>query len=330
MADDLLTARSNLLRRLRKFFYDRRFLEVETPLLADEVIAELHIEPLLVDVESTARRASRCDAATKNSRDATRPTAQREFFLQASPELHMKRLLADGAEAIFQITRSFRGGERGALHRPEFTIVEWYRRGDDMQAGIELLDALCQAMLDTPPAVRTSYAAAFERHVGVDPYTASAVQLADRAAALDVAVPDDFPSDDRDAWLNLLLATRVEPNLGTEAPEILVDYPAGQAALAKIRDGDIPVAERFELYVGGVELANGYHELTDAAELRRRLEAVNAARTADGRRKLPLPESLLAVMERGLPDCAGVALGFDRLLMVALGANSIDEVVALR
>jgi len=315
---DILQQRSELLQRLRQFFLNRSFVEVETPLLSSEVIPELHIEPLTVDIQPTPT----------TSRDATH---RRNAWLQASPELHMKRLLADGMKAIFQITRSFRAGEQGPLHHPEFTIVEWYRTGDDMQAGIQLLDQLCQQLLSTASAKRTSYAEAFERYVGICPHTSTANQFAEQAKVLKIATPVGMNRDDRDEWLNLLLATRVEPKLGHEAPEILSDYPASLAALAKVerREDGIEVARRFELYWHGIELANGYDELTDANELRTRLESVNAARQADGRQALPLPESLFTAMKTGLPDCAGVALGFDRLVMLACGAESIKEVMPL-
>jgi lysyl-tRNA synthetase class 2 len=294
---DALKERADLLRRLRDFFNTCGFLEVETPLVADEVIPELHIEPL-------------------------RLTSSQ--FLQASPELHMKRLLADGAKAIFQVTHSFRAGERGKLHHPEFTMVEWYRVGDDMQAGISLLDELMQSLLQTPPAKRTTYAEAFEQHAGINPHEASIEEL----AAMEDA-PAEMKRTDRDEWLNLILAKSVEPQLGRNRPEIIYHYPASQAALAKTATSPAghEVAERFELYYRGIELANGYHELCDPAEQRRRFEEVNAARVADGRPALPIPENLLKAMEKGLPDCTGVALGFDRLAMLATGADSIHDVM---
>lgn len=305
---EILKRRGELLRKLREFFYDRGFVEVETPLLSSEVVPELHIEPIIVD-----------------SRDST-STAR---FLQASPELHMKRLLAEGMPAMFQVTRSFRADEIGQLHNPEFTLVEWYRAGDDMAEGIKLLDALMQAVVDAPPLLRTTYAAAFETYLNICPHSASCEQLAKCAAANDVTA-EGTNAEDRDEWLNLLLATRIEPRLGLQGPEILYEYPASQASLAKKKrlDTGIEVAERFELYWQGVELANGFHELTDAAEQRLRFETVNKARVADGRPALPLPESLLAAMERGLPDSTGCALGFDRLAMLALGAREIADVMA--
>lgn len=298
-----LEKRADLLRRLRDFFHTRNFLEVDTPLLSPEIIPELHIEPIRTDDGS---------------------------FLQASPELHMKRLLAAGAKAIFQVSRSFRANELGKLHNPEFTIVEWYRTGDDMRAGIDLLDELTQSLLGTQPALRTSYAQAFEKTLNLCPHRATLDELSAAAKKGNVDVPTNMDGTDRDEWLNLLLATRVEPQLGRDRPEIIYHYPASQASLAKVVSTDVgqDVAERFELYYRGIELANGFHELSDATEQRRRFEAVNTARAADGRPALPLPESLLAALEHGLPDCTGVALGFDRLAMLAASAKSIDEVIA--
>ncbi len=303
----VLRQRAELLRKLREFFYAHEFVEVETPFLASEVIPELHIEPIAVELCSTE-----------------------VWWLQASPELHMKRLLAAGATAIFQITRSFRAGERGRLHNPEFTMVEWYRTDDDMQAGMDLLDDLIQTLLGTPPAKRTTYAAAFQQYVGICPHAATPTDLASAATSRGISVPDGMDAADRDEWLNLLLATLVEPQLGRDRPEVLYHYPATQAALAQVvaTEAGHEIAERFELYYRGVELANGYHELADSAELRERFTAVNAARIADGRAALPMPERLLASLEHGQPDCTGVALGFDRLVMLVIGATLIDEVVA--
>jgi elongation factor P--(R)-beta-lysine ligase len=298
-----LQQRAVLLRTLRKFFDERGFFEVETPLLAKEVIPELHIEPI---------RAAAGE------------------FLQSSPELYMKRLVASGATAIYQVTRSFRQDERGPLHNPEFTIVEWYRVGDDLQAGMNLLDELVQLLLTTRPAERTSYAAAFQRALNIDPHTATIAELAAAAKAGGISVPSETQADDRDEWLNLLLAMRVEPLLGHDGSEILYHYPASQASLATVvmTDDRHQIAERFELYYRGIELANGFHELGDAAELRRRFENVNARRAADGRDALPLPESLLLALEHGLPTCTGCAIGFDRLAMLATGSTSIDNVIA--
>jgi lysyl-tRNA synthetase class 2 len=299
---EVLEQRSALLRRLREFFYERGFIEVETPLLASDVIPELHIEPI----------ETQCGS-----------------FLQASPELHMKRVLAAGAKAIFQVTRSFRAGERGRLHNPEFTIVEWYRVGDDLQAGMNLLDELVQSLMVVPPAQRSTYAEIFQRAAAICPHTATSAQLAAAVESAGFALPTGMHQADSDEWLNFLLATLVEPELGRKRPEIVYHYPASQASLAKVvaSSSGYDVAERFELYYRGIELANGFHELTDASELRRRFESVNAARLASSSRALPLPEQLLAALNHGLPDCTGCALGFDRLAMLSTGAASIDDVM---
>lgn len=297
-----LAERAKLLRSLRAFFDSQGLIEVETPLVASEIIPELHIDPMQLA-------------------DGT--------FLQSSPELHMKRLLAAGAESIYQVTRSFRSGERGTLHNPEFTIVEWYRLGDDMVTGIDRLDALMQALLGTQPAIRMSYGEAFERAFQFCPHSASSVEMTAAAEKAGLEIPEGVATTDRDGLLNFLLATRVEPELGRDRPEIIYHYPASQASLAKIvqsADGH-EVAERFELYFRGIELANGFHELADADELRSRFEKVNIDRAVDGRSTLPMPERFLAAVEK-LPDCTGVALGFDRLAMLAVGATTIDDVVA--
>ncbi len=306
-----LKRRSELLRKTREFFEDRGFLEVETPLLSADVVVDRHLDPIAVTLPDDPRR----------------PDAGRRLWLQTSPEFGMKRLLAAGAGPIFQITRAFRSGEVGPLHNPEFTMVEWYRAGDSMRDGMNLLAELADCLLGRGLAESTSYAHAFEQFVGVNPHTAPLGALKAAADRLGVSPPASL-GNDRDGWLDLLLAERVQPQLGRSRPTILFDYPASQAALAQVRADDPPVAERFELYIDGVELANGYHELFDAAVLRERIAAANAARAADGKPTLPAESRLLAAMEAGLPDCTGVALGFDRLVMIAAGAKTLAEVMA--
>lgn len=286
--------RAELLAKLRTFFTARRFTEVSTPSVDPEIIPEAHIDPYEVPGLG---------------------------FLQASPEMNLKRLLCAGSGPIFEVAKCFRRGERGRLHRPEFTMIEWYRPGDDMQAGMTLLDELMQHLLGSFPARRTSYRKAFERALQIDPHTAAIKDL-QRLAGEAI--------EDRDELLNWLLAKYVEPLLGVQTPEFIYHYPASQSALAAIVTDDrgTRVAERFELYYRGMELANGYHELTDPVELRERFETANAIRSADGRPALPMPETLLAAMTSpGLPPSSGVALGFDRVVMLAVGAESIDEVV---
>ena len=322
-----LRLRAQLLRSVREFFDERGFLEVETPILSADTVVDRHLDPFWVE-----------DSAGQS-------VSSRRLWLQTSPEFAMKRLLAAGGEAIYQITRAFRRDERGAMHNPEFTIVEWYRVGDGLPEGMRLLGDLAESVLGRGRARPISYREAFERHVGINPHTAAVDEIERAVRDKGIEPPagpnlmDTAPMD-RDGWLDLLLVECVEPHLGRSdldgndsngaRPAILYDYPAGQAALARIREDkeNGPIAERFELYVDGIELANGYHELTDADELRRRNADVNRRREADGKAKLPENSRLLAAMEAGLPASTGVALGFDRLVMVAAGAKSIAEVMS--
>ena len=320
-----LRRRAELLRAVRAFFDQRGFLEVEPPLLSADTVVDAFIEPIGVERRTAADPVPANDGVDRGESDARRPAC---WWLQTSPEFAMKRLLAAGGEAIYQITRAFRRGERGAWHNPEFTIVEWYRVGDDMSRGMQLLSDLCQALLGRPPAEHVSYREAFDRWAGIDPLQEPLARIRRRAAELGVCVPAGIDPADRDAWLDVLLTECVAPRLGRERPTILYHYPASQAALARVVDGQPPVAERFELFVDGIELANGYHELTDADELRRRMRQANARRVADGRQALPEQSRLLDALEAGLPPSTGVALGLDRVLMIAVGAGRIDEVIA--
>lgn len=307
-----LERRAELLRAVRFFFEQREFMEVETPLLSHDSAVERHLDPLAVHLFDDPRE--RENGST--------------LWLQTSPEFGMKRLVAAGATAIYQITRAFRGGEKGRWHNPEFTIVEWYRVGDAMHEGMQLLDAFAQATLGRGPAEHLSYAEVFRRQLGVDPHRCSLNQL--RALALERGCEPQasWAPEDRDTWLDWLLVSHIEPTLGLERPVILFDYPASQAALAQIRPHPVPVAERFELYVDGVELANGYHELLDPESLSSRARQANRARVADGKYRVPAESRLLAAMRHGLPPCTGVALGFDRLVMVAVQARELSEVMA--
>jgi elongation factor P--(R)-beta-lysine ligase len=238
----------------------------------------------------------------------------------------------------------FRNGETGRRHNPEFTMLEWYRVGDDHHAQMDVTEAFVRAMLQHsemqseraqavlagPAFQRLSYDDAFDQCTGIKPLTAPTHELHALAARKQLTPPPGLAKDDRDGWLNWLLAELIEPQLGREVPVFLCDYPATQAALAKThrRDDGVDVAHRFELYIDGIEFCNGYHELTDAAILRERIEAQSALRAAAGYRPLPHHSRLLDAMESGLPESSGVALGFDRLLMFALGTETIDDVIA--
>jgi lysyl-tRNA synthetase class 2 len=218
----------------------------------------------------------------------------------------------------------------GRLHNPEFTILEWYQVGEGLDDAITVTEALFKTLVGAPPFRKTTYREAF-KPLGVDPHTATIQELRELALSKSPSAVEPFESDDRDEWLNVLLAMCVEPTLGIDAPEVLYHYPATQASLAKtvVDDGGAEVALRFEIYWRGMELANGYEELTDAVELRRRLELANTQRVAAGWPVVPMPELLLSEMVKpGLPPCAGVAIGFDRVVMLAKGAQSIGEVRA--
>jgi lysyl-tRNA synthetase class 2 len=240
----------------------------------------------------------------------------------------MKRLLAAGTGDIWQLCKVFRRGEAGRNHNPEFTLLEWYRLGFDqhqlMAEIAELVSALVPGLARAPEHL--TYRDAFLRHAGLDPFRSSA---ADCAAAL--AKAGRHPPAgalDQDAWLDLLAGEIVYPVLGRGGLTFIYDYPASQAALARVRAGEPPVAERFEAFLHGVELANGFHELADAAEQRRRFEADQAYRRDHGLMDVPMDEHLLTGLAQGLPDCSGVALGFDRLVMIAAGAGSLAEILA--
>jgi elongation factor P--(R)-beta-lysine ligase len=302
-----LRRRSDLLRRLRAFFERHGLLEVETPLLSADTVVDRHLDPFCLPAG---------------------PGLDRPRWLQTSPEFCMKRLLAAGGPSIYQVTRAFRQDEQGPLHNPEFTIVEWYRVGDNLADGMRFLSDLCEELLQRGPAELLSYREAFQRHAGLDPLEITTADLVAAVRAAGVMAPESLSPQDRDTWLDLVLSERVQPQLGLVRPAIVYGYPASQAALARQSYDDPRVAERFELYVSGIELANGYHEMLDADEFQRRSTAANAQRHADGKPRLPAQNRLLAAMRAGLPPCTGVALGFDRLVMLAAAARSVAEVIA--
>ena len=306
-----LHARAALLARIRAFFAAAGVLEVETPLLS---------------------RAAATDPALASLRvTGDLPDRDGGWYLHTSPEFAMKRLLAAGSGPIWQLCRVFRDGERGRLHHPEFSLLEWYRPGWETDRLMDEVADLARAALERPelPARRVAYRDLFRDELGLDPWTASLDDL--RTAAVRAAIPDAATLDlDRDGWLDLLLTQCLEPGLGRDALTFLHDYPPSQAALARLRrdaDGQT-VAERFELYLDGIELANGFGELTDAAEQAARFDRDLERRRALGLSRPPRDDRLLAALAAGLPDSAGVALGIDRLLMLATGASRIDAVLA--
>jgi lysyl-tRNA synthetase class 2 len=304
---EALAHRAALLGMTRAFFAARCVLEVETPILSAGGVTDPQIESMTTCV-------------------ADAPGAR---YLSTSPEYAMKRLLASGSGDIFQICKAFRDGERGRWHNPEFTLLEWYRLGFDDQALMREVDELVRSLLlprrRLAPAEHLRYADALAQHAGVDAHDASDAELSAAAAAHGIRCEASL---DRDARLDLLMAFVVGPKLGLDRPTFICDYPASQAALARLKPGSPAVAARFELYLDGLELANGFHELANEPEQRRRFEADLATRRDRAQAQPRLDEHLLAALAAGLPDCAGVALGFDRLTAVALGAGGLGDVIA--
>lgn len=311
----VLKQRAVIIEQIRRFFAAREVWEVETPLLARHSVTDPYMAVLTAD----------------NPQGGSEP-----FYLQTSPEYAMKRLLAAGSGAIYQLCKAFRKAERGSRHNPEFTMLEWYRPGFDHHQLMDEVEALVAPLLVAawaPAATaaqafeRCSYRQLFQQHFELDPHRADCQQLQQLARQrLDV----QMHSDNKHDWLNLLLAEIIEPTLGLDRPVFIYDYPAGQAALAKVTpdaDGE-RVAQRFELYSKGLELANGYYELSNAVELQQRFAADRQARQQAGLSSVADDGYLIAAMQAGLPDCAGVALGLDRLLMLLTDSRSIDQVVA--
>ena len=250
-----------------------------------------------------------------------------QFYLQSSPEFAMKRLLAAGSGPIYQICRAFRDAESGRLHNPEFTLLEWYRPGFDHHGLMDELDTLMDRVLGTAGTThRLTYREAFVEHGGLDVFEASTHALLARAEDSGLTLSGDSPVE-RDMLLDFLFSHVVQPALG-DGRVYVYDFPASQAALARVRATRPPVAERFELFLNGIEIANGYHELADADEQRQRFAADGVARKRLGLAQMPVDERLLAALTHGLPDCAGVAVGLDRLFMIAAGESSIQAMMA--
>ncbi len=304
----LLQERASLLSEIRSFFAHRGVLEVETPVLSSSANPDAAIEPMLSGFRLPGSHQSD------------------SLYLQTSPEFPMKRLLAAGSGSIFQICRAFRNGECGRLHNPEFTLLEWYRIDYDHFQLMEEVDALLiQLLPGCAAAQRLRYADLFLIHTGLDLFTATDAQLQERAEAAGVVIPESVQSE----WLvEILFELCVGPWLQQQKGVIVYDYPAAQASLSQLSALDPRVAERFEYFFEGVELANGFHELADADEQRRRFEAENLKRQRAGDEQLPLDERFLQALEHGLPECSGVALGVDRLLMLRCGVGYISEVLA--
>jgi len=308
---EMLRQRAALRKSIRRFFDEREYLEVDVPILSHDIVVDAHLTPVTTHVNND------------------------DLFLQTSPEAAMKRLLAADSGSIYTITPAFRADEQGSLHNPEFTMLEWYGVSSTWQDQMTLIEQLvrtatydlasaCPTLLNPEPYHVTTYEQAFAGQLSIDVFLISDEELKDVVAA---RCPGTTGLSDRDDRLNLLLATEIEPRLGETVPEFLIDYPASQAGLAELSADDPRVARRFELYVNGIEICNGYQELTDGEELRRRDVAQQQRRDHQGAVRLPGARRLLAAMESGMPVSSGVALGFDRLLMVLSGATDIVDVL---
>lgn len=304
-----LLKRAAIVAEIRRFFADRGVLEVETPAMSQATVTDVHLVPF----ETRFVGPGAADGMT--------------LYLMTSPEYHMKRLLAAGSGPIYQMGKSFRNEEAGRHHNPEFTMLEWYRPRYDMYRLMNEVDDLLQQVLDCDTAETLSYQQAFTRHLDVDPLSADKAQVREVAAKRDLSNIADT-EEDRDTLLQLLFAMGVEPHIGRDKPTFVYHFPATQASLAEISTEDHRVAERFEVYYKGVELANGFRELTDSREQRQRFEQDNRKRAARGLPVQPVDNNLLDALTHGMPECSGVALGVDRLIMIALGADSLSEILA--
>lgn len=305
----VLRKRAEIIAIIRDFFAKRQVLEVETPLLSQATVTD----PCIASIP----------AYFQSSCGAERQTC----YLQTSPEYAMKRLLAAGSGAIYQITKAFRQGDYGRFHNPEFTMLEWYRPQFDHHALMDEMDLLLQQVLATSSAERMTYSNLFAKYLAINPHTATIDELKACALRSGCELMSELP--DRNAWIDLLLTHCIEPYLGQDRPLFLYDFPIDQAALARIRfDETPPVASRFEVYYRGIELANGFHELQNSTEQRERFLCELNKRQELQLPMAPMDENFLSALQFGLPDCAGVALGIDRLVMLAVQCHAIQDVLS--
>jgi lysyl-tRNA synthetase class 2 len=304
-----------MLRSIRGFFADRSVLEVETPLLAAHSVTEPHLVPF----ETQFRPAGSLDSFER-------------LFLQTSPEFAMKRLLASGIGSIYQISKAFRNEERGRLHNPEFSLLEWYRIGFGLDELIRETESLLRTLLapsrPTVRSVRFDYRSLFEQRLGIDPIRADFSALARTGERLGYPEARVLCGEDRSLWLDFLFSQGLQPGLADWDLVFVTDFPASLPSLARVHPDDPAVVERVEVFIDGIELGNGFHELADRAEQARRFDADIATRRALNLAQPAKDTRLLAALESGLPDCSGIAIGLDRLLMGIITASDIDEVLA--
>lgn len=300
-----LRRRAELLQQIRQFFLERQILEVETPLLCQYTVTDIHTTSFKVPIN---------------------PESTETYYLQTSPEYAMKRLLAAGMGDIFQISKAFRFRELGRYHNSEFTMLEWYRIGYDHYQLMDEISCLLHQVAGIDSIKRLSYQTLFQKYCSLDIFKCHQDELTQ--AVTPYLEIDSLRQLDRNDCLNVLLTHVIEPRLRNEGAVFIYDFPASQSALAKICPNNPEVARRFELYLEGIEIANGFHELTDATEQAHRFEQDSRKRCELQLPDIKIDHRLLAALEHGLPECAGVALGIDRLMMHLTKAEKIDEVVS--
>jgi lysyl-tRNA synthetase class 2 len=297
-----LKLRASVLKKIRSFLEERGIMEVETPLLGTTSSVDLHMEPFGLK------------------------TGGKEFYLETSPEFAMKRLLSMGSGSIYQITRAFRSQEQGRLHNPEFTMVEWYRVGFDHHKLMDEVGELVESVLNCGPVKKITYTEVMKEAAGFNPLEMSAPAIRMVIDGLGLNSPPALDLTDTDECLDFIFTVRVQPYLKEQGPVFVYDYPPSQAALAKL-DPESGVAHRFELFVKGIELCNGYYELTDAEEQLQRFRDINRKRLSRKKPELPVDQHFIKALDKGLPECSGVALGFDRLVMLAAGEDGLSGIM---
>lgn len=305
-----LKIRAQLLQQLRSFFAERKVMEVSTPVLASAGVTDPFVDNFSLEYEFSASAKSQ------------------PLYLQTSPEYAMKRLLAAGCEHIYQIGPAFRHEDSGRFHNPEFCLLEWYRSGFSMHDLIEEVADLLKHMLQLSHVQTISYQQVFIQYLDIDPLVCTKCELLNKLAVQGIQMYSESEHLDNDDVLQLLFSEAIEPHFANNHPVIVYHFPASQAALATLCEQDKRIANRFEAYYQGIELANGFHELTDANEQRRRFEQDNIKRESLGKPHMPIDEKFVQALESGLPACAGVALGVDRLHMLVAGISSISEVLS--
>jgi lysyl-tRNA synthetase class 2 len=310
MTPETAASRALIIQRIREFFSSRNVLEVETPILTHGSPTDCHIDPFAAEYHPNGWRGS---------------AGSETVYLHTSPEFAMKRLLAQGFGDIYQICKVFRNGETGSTHNPEFTMLEWYRTGFTMDALIDEVCALVQAVLGTRTIAKKRYCDLFAETTGLDPLRAAIDDIAGFCQSHGLNPPPFATATD---GLQFVMSEFIEPRFDPGAITIVSCYPADQAVFAAISPADPRVALRFEAYCGRIELANGFEELGDWRENERRMEQENEKRRAIGKPELPVDRRFIEALQKGLPACSGVALGLDRLIMAALGKKKLGEVIA--